>query len=91
MYIILAIILTVVWIWIGYEIYNAPTQDEDGNLIYRKKKSKKRKLFSYNWKAFYICKLFGHKWRISYIYGMRAHAKCDRCSFSKDDHIDNFV
>jgi len=37
------------------------------------------------------CVLFGHKWRIYYVYGIRAHAKCDRCSTSDDDFIDKFI
>ena len=37
------------------------------------------------------CLVLGHKWRIFYVYGIRAHAKCDRCFTSDDDFIDKFI
>ena len=37
------------------------------------------------------CLLFGHQWRIFYVYGIRAHAKCDRCRVSDDDFIDKYI
>lgn len=37
------------------------------------------------------CLLFGHQWRIYYVYGIRAHAKCDRCNVANDDFIDKFI
>jgi len=34
---ILAIIMTIVWAWMVYEIVTAPTMDDNGNIIKRKK------------------------------------------------------
>lgn len=37
------------------------------------------------------CLVLGHQWRIYYVYGIRAHAKCDRCAINDDDFIDKFI
>jgi hypothetical protein len=31
--IILIVLITVIWVWISYILYNAPEMDEDGNFI----------------------------------------------------------
>jgi hypothetical protein len=37
------------------------------------------------------CLVLGHKWRIFYVYGIMAHAKCDRCDATDDGFIDKYI